>query len=236
MWYYWQFCTGQQNTFFCKKLWVSRNVKIDRWCLCLCILGWSICFKFFCPIFYSLFWRCIFKFSKYMSKLLIKSFQLVDKFFHITAIFYLKITFTSNQEVCLKELGSEPKRDQIFSALHTFLYSLWSFKLAHTAQKQKPLVAHSSLFFLFPEAIKIWNSIFSSFSFTPKTMCIMWCGRVTCRLGLKSRLHFHKTWEQFLIFLQNGKPLSNVMEMFCPLFLMNASFCLYCWIRTMIPI
>ena len=45
--YYWHFCTGQQNTFFCKKLWVSRNVKIDRWCLCLCILGRSICFSFF---------------------------------------------------------------------------------------------------------------------------------------------------------------------------------------------
>ena len=38
--------------FLAKNYGVSRNVKIDRWCLCLCILGWSICFKFFPWIFF----------------------------------------------------------------------------------------------------------------------------------------------------------------------------------------
>ena len=144
-----------------------------------------------------------------MSKVSIIS-RLISNFFLITTIVCLKITSTSNQEVGLKETRS-------LVPYILFWYSLWSFKLAHTAQKQKPLVAHSSLFFLFPEAIKIWNSIFSSFSFTPKTMCIMWCGRVTCRLGLKSRWHFHKTWEQFLIFT-GWKTLPEPYGNLCPNF------------------
>ena len=143
-------------------------------------------------------------------------------FFSLQLLFTKKITSTSNQEVGLKETRS-------LVPYVLFWYSLWSFKLAHTAQKQKPLVAHSSLFFLFPEAIKIWNSIFSSFSFTPKTMCIMWCGRVTCRLGLKSRWHFHKTWEQFIIFT-GWKPLPELDGNLCPNFSETFPFYLFCWV------